>query len=790
MGWVAAVVLLVVGAQAHALGPHEVMLLVNGNSPRSIEVANRYIHMRGIPPANVIFLSIPDSVLESTAEMSPADFTRWVWEPANKAMDERRIRDHIMAWIYSVDFPVRITTDPPVSLQGITFVRNHMPPSEDIAKGKYRSPLFRGPDAQDGPVGGTLSLEQFAVALGADMPLPSMMLGYTGARGLTVDQVTDCLRRGVAADYSAPQSGVYFLVTDDVRSRCRHWQFPAAVEELKTLGVPAAIVSNAPGPTVSVVGCLAGVMALDPSVFGKFVPGAIGEHLTSFGAYFHDPKMTVLTEWIRAGATVSDGTVTEPMAIWTKFPNGRIFAHYARGCTALESYFQSIRCPLQLLIVGDPLVRPWARRASMVVVRVDDESVPGKAAFHTDLLPPPESPPEFIFMVDGKSIGGGAKPDIVIPPGLLSDGYHELQAVAYLQGTVRHQVAASCGFTVNPTNRQARLEGISEGAKVDLHHPFKVKVVADGKPVRLAVVSGVRVVAEGADAVVNPRVLGKGPVSLQAVAIYEGGESVRGEPVALDVQSLNVPPVIESVTWKTNAQNRMAAAARVSDPEGDAVSLAWFQRIAESKGEVSGGRLDRDGDAWKFSSSTSLFDTAFFPDVPMESVEEIEASISIPKNGSIVPLLTQKAGLIFDGKDGRNFKYFGISGESSSWVVGECRDGQLSVGASRGAYIQPGKFYRISVRKAGRDIECRVDGEVILRTESAGFGQGSLGVIASGQPVVFARMAVSPPVLPRGVFEVSSGGGLSVTVPSPAGMSAILRASDGADLSEKVVEIP
>jgi uncharacterized protein (TIGR03790 family) len=333
--WLAAAV------SGHALGPHELVLLVNGNSPRSVEVANHYARLRRVPPSNIVFLSLPDSVLAPQAEMSSADFTRLVWEPANRAVDERGIRDHVLAWVYSADFPVRIAADPPVSLTGLTFVRNRLPPAEHIRKGTYVSPLFRGPDTQDGPVGGTLSLEQFAMALGTNMPLPAMVLGHAGARGLTVDEVVACLRRGAASDASSPKGTVYFCVNEDIRSKCRDWQFAPAAEELKQIGQAAVISPSLPARGSPVAGLLAGISMLEVKDAGTLLPGSIASHLTSFGAYFEDPKMTVLTEWIQAGAVASDGTVTEPMAVWTKFPSARLFAHYARGCTALESWWVS-----------------------------------------------------------------------------------------------------------------------------------------------------------------------------------------------------------------------------------------------------------------------------------------------------------------------------------------------------------------------------------------------------------------------------------------------------------------
>ena len=69
---------------------------------------------------------------------------------------------------------------------------------------------------------------------------------------------------------------------------------------------------------------------------------------------------TPLSEFLRYGAAGSSGTVTEPFAIAEKFPSPMIQVHYARGCTLAEAFYQSVHGPYQLLIVGDPLCRPWA----------------------------------------------------------------------------------------------------------------------------------------------------------------------------------------------------------------------------------------------------------------------------------------------------------------------------------------------------------------------------------------------------------------------------------------------
>lgn len=95
-----------------------------------------------------------------------------------------------------------------------------------------------------------------------------------------------------------------------------------------------------------------------------FVPGALADHLTSFGGRLdgRGQQMTVL-EWIAAGATASHGTVSEPCNHLQKFPHPQLLLlHYVQGSTAIEAYWRSVAWPQQSLFVGEPLAAPFARR--------------------------------------------------------------------------------------------------------------------------------------------------------------------------------------------------------------------------------------------------------------------------------------------------------------------------------------------------------------------------------------------------------------------------------------------
>ena len=93
-----------------------------------------------------------------------------------------------------------------------------------------------------------------------------------------------------------------------------------------------------------------------------FLPGALADHLTSFGDAL-DPshgQMTVLS-WIDAGATASYGTTSEPCSHLQKFPDPQaLLLFYVQGATALEAYWKSVRWPQQGLFVGEPLAAPFS----------------------------------------------------------------------------------------------------------------------------------------------------------------------------------------------------------------------------------------------------------------------------------------------------------------------------------------------------------------------------------------------------------------------------------------------
>jgi uncharacterized protein (TIGR03790 family) len=417
-----------------------VLLLLNGKSADSIEIGKEYARLRNIPEANIVRLDIAPPAAGSFPVMSPQEFERSIWEPATTAMKERGIDDHVLAWVYSTDFPVTIKSDPELSIQGLTFLRNKLPDPEKVKKGSFASALFGGPDRPEGTAYSSQTFDVLKTWLGDEMPLPSMTLGCLGEKGNTRDTVLNCLKKGSTSDGTRPDGTVYFVTVDDIRSKCREWQYVQARNELQRLGIRAEISKVFPAGGQKIIGMMTGAITVRPEDGNNvYVPGAMAEHLTSAAADFRNSDQTKFSAWIQAGATASAGTVTEPFCLWTKFPNAYFFVHYGSGCTMIESFFQSIRCPLQILLVGDPLAQPWAATGEIALDGIAGEQVSGAVQVGINVKEPDKTAyRKFMFLLDGKVVGNGRI--LQLDTAALSEGEHVLRAVAYKVGTARSQL--------------------------------------------------------------------------------------------------------------------------------------------------------------------------------------------------------------------------------------------------------------------------------------------------------------------------------------------------------------
>jgi len=193
---------------------------------------------------------------------------------------------------------------------------------------------------------------------------PSMLLA---AKDVAMAEAM--IRRGVASDHTlglrgAPDVNAHYLITADKARSARAPLFPAP-GRVKGFGVDiyveeAEVLEGAERLLLYETG----KVKVDKLDTLRWVPGGLGDHLTSFGGRLDGKygQMSAL-EWIASGATGSYGTVSEPCSHPQKFPHPQIvLMHYVQGATLIEAYWKSVAWPQQGLFIGEPLAAPFPLR--------------------------------------------------------------------------------------------------------------------------------------------------------------------------------------------------------------------------------------------------------------------------------------------------------------------------------------------------------------------------------------------------------------------------------------------
>lgn len=383
--------------------------------------------------------------------------------------------------------------------------------------------------------------------------LLSTMLGVASGRGNSWREIRQCLESAAEADGTFPKGTIYFPVNSNVRSKTRDGLYASAIEELKRQGVRAELVQGTvPREKSDVVGAMVGTASFDWAKSGsRITPGAICEHLTSFGGVMrHGAGQTPLSEWIRYGAAGSSGTVTEPYALQQKFPLPFLHVHYARGASLGEAFYQSVAGPYQLLIVGDPLCQPWARRPVFALTGLKPgESVkPSRTVRCVEATDQPSPAIATVrWFLDGKVLQ--TPPDereLVLGEASLSPGYHELRVVAVADTDIEAQAHRIVPFTVVSTDRscQVNLGDPSSDGKFDWNSLFEVVVEAPGA-MKIHLHQYDRVLAsldgESGTVKIAASSLGLGHSQLTASAHFEDG-TVRSRPLAIEVKQPDLLP--------------------------------------------------------------------------------------------------------------------------------------------------------------------------------------------------------------------------------------------------------
>ena len=198
--------------------------------------------------------------------------------------------------------------------------------------------------------------------------LPFSQLGIRPTMAIaaaSLEQAKALIDRGLWSDGLRPEGTAYLLSTTDGARNVRSGSY-ATIEGMleRHPRVRAKVLrEDALRDVKDVLFYFTGKVHVEGLETLGFVPGAIADHLTSFGGQLTGGGQMSALAWLEAGATGSYGTVVEPCNITQKFPHApTVVASYLAGDTLIEAYWKSVAMPGQGIFIGEPLAAPFRRR--------------------------------------------------------------------------------------------------------------------------------------------------------------------------------------------------------------------------------------------------------------------------------------------------------------------------------------------------------------------------------------------------------------------------------------------
>ena len=311
-------------------------IVINTADPYSVEVGEYYIRARSLGVDQILRVELP-----VRAALTADEFRAFDRKVTTFFGD--RVQALALAWTQ----PYAVACNSITAALALGF-------DDELCKKSCEPPLRHSP-----------YFNSVSTRPHADLGLrPSMLLAADSVAGAKA-----MIDRGVAADGTlgqrgAPPVNAYFVQTPDRRRNTRAPWFPPPGRVPK-MGIDVHVeTTTALADVDRVLIYLTGAARVDKLDRVGWVPGGVGDHLTSFGGALEGraSQMTALA-WIASGATASYGTVSEPCAHPQKFPHPQVLMlQYAQGSTVIEAYWKSVAWPQQGVFIGEPLSAPFARR--------------------------------------------------------------------------------------------------------------------------------------------------------------------------------------------------------------------------------------------------------------------------------------------------------------------------------------------------------------------------------------------------------------------------------------------
>lgn len=311
-------------------------LVINSADPYSVEVGEFYIRARKLSPDQVLRIELP-----LRARLTPDEFR--AFDRKVSAYFGADTQALALAWVK----PFAVACNSITAALGLGF-------DGELCERSCDPPL------RFSPYFNSVSTRPYT-DLGLRL---SMLLAADD-----VDSAKAMIERGVASDHTlglrgAPPVNAWFVITPD-RARSSRAVFFPPPGQLNRLGIDVHVEKTTALENVDrVLLYLTGLVRVPKLDTIGWVPGGVGDHLTSIGGVLDGSGSQMsATAWIASGATASYGTVSEPCSHPQKFPFGQVLLlQYAQGSSVIEAYWKSVAWPQQGVFIGEPLAAPFARR--------------------------------------------------------------------------------------------------------------------------------------------------------------------------------------------------------------------------------------------------------------------------------------------------------------------------------------------------------------------------------------------------------------------------------------------
>jgi uncharacterized protein (TIGR03790 family) len=399
-------------------GPDSVAVVGNANVPGSVALARAYATARDVPDAQVCLLDVP-----ATVDVDFATYEARVLDALETCLGDALPRIEAVLLVRGMPLRVQLTVD------GRAY-------SASLAAtlGVYRSTMDGVPIAGQAPGMDAMCGTTPCLAArwtnpfrsGAFFPGWTRSTGRIEYRPLLVTMLhgrsdEDAMRLVTSAlDAERPgwtPATIAFMDGADPARGALDAQYDEVIAALADRGVTdverVPFDAERTGRTYGAF--FTGTASLGATIEGaEFTPGALVDNLTSFGAVPVNFEPTgesqvSIARWVARGVGGVHGTTDEPLN--NCFPSRYLIVDYVDGSTLAEAYLR--RMPFTYwhnLVLGDPMLAPYARRPVVTIEGVTDGGRldAARRVVVTATDPDARGAPTIVLYVDGVEV---ARPD-------------------------------------------------------------------------------------------------------------------------------------------------------------------------------------------------------------------------------------------------------------------------------------------------------------------------------------------------------------------------------------------